>query len=98
MTAAAFEGIMENPLFVQIEEIRKRMKCSKGFLCAESGLKKLCRAKDVGLKRHLLCLENAPASCDFSLFLDRKYYCACPLRVYIIKNLQKDYLGEARAV
>ena len=86
---------MEKAILQQIEEIRKRMKCSKGFQCAESGFEKLCKAKDVGLKHHLLCQENASAVCDFSLLLEKKYYCACPLRVYLTKNLQRDTMNKA---
>ena len=89
---------MEKQILQQVDEIRKRMKCSKGFYCAESGFEKLCKAIDIGLKRHLLCLENASAACDFSLLLDRKYYCACPLRVYLTKNLQKSRMTQAEVV
>ena len=89
---------MEKQILQQVDEIRKRMKSSKGFHCAESGFENLCKARDIGLKRHLLCLENASASCDFSLFLDRKYYCACPLRVYLTKNLQKSRMTQAEVV
>ena len=89
---------MEKQILQQVDEIRKRMKCIKGFHCAESGFEKLCKAIDIGLKRHLLCLENASAACDFSLLLDRKYYCACPLRVYLTKNLQKCRMTQAEVV
>jgi len=63
--------IMEKAILQHIDEIRKRMKCRKGFQCAESVFKKLCKAKDVGLKRHLLCLEDGSTSCDFSLFVEK---------------------------
>jgi len=89
---------MEKEVQQQVNEIRKRMKCSKGFQCAESGFNKLCKAKDVGLKRHLLCLESGAASCDFSLFVEKKYYCACPLRVYLIRNLQIENMNSAEMV
>ena len=89
---------MEKQIVQQVDEIRKRMKCSKGFQCAESGFEKLCKAKDIGYKRHLLCLEVDSALCDFSLFLGKKYYCACPLRVYLTKNLQKNTMTEAEVV
>jgi hypothetical protein len=89
---------MEKQILQQVDEIRKRMKCSKGFYCAESGFEKLCKAKDIGLKNHLLCLENASAACDFSLLLEKEYYCACPLRVYLTKNLQRDAISKAEAV
>jgi len=90
--------IMKKALLQQVNEIRKRMKCRKGFQCAESGFKKLCKAKDVGLKRHLLCLENGAASCDFSLFVEKKHYCACPLRVYLTQNLQIEKMHNAEMV
>ena len=86
---------MEKAILQQVDEIRKRMKCSKEFQCAESGFKKLCRAKDVGLKLHLLCLEETSASCDFSLQLEEKYYCGCPLRVYLTKSLKKNEMSKA---
>jgi hypothetical protein len=89
---------MKRATLQQIDEIRKRMKCSKGFQCAESGFEKLCKAKDVGLKRHLLCQENASAACDFSLLLEKKYYCACPLRVYLTKNLQRDKMSKTEVL
>lgn len=81
---------MEKEIIHQIDEIRKRMQCSKGFQCAESGFMKLCRAKDIGFKRHLLCLEETASLCEFVLLVDMKYYCACPLRVYLTKNLNKQ--------
>jgi hypothetical protein len=87
--------MMEQAIQQQIDEIRKRMKCSKEFQCAKSGFKKLCRAKDVGLKLHLLCLEETSALCDFSLELEEKYYCGCPLRVYLTKSLNKDETSKA---
>ena len=77
---------MAEDILLQVEEIRKRMKCSKGFQCVESGFKKLCKARDVGLEKHLLCLEDEPAVCDFSLLVGEAYYCACPLRVYLNQN------------
>ena len=89
---------MEKVILQQIDEIRKRMKCKKGFNCAESGFEKLCRAKDIGLKRHLLCLEHAPSLCDFALLFEKKYYCACPLRVYLTKILKEQKESKAAAV
>jgi len=91
-------GRMQSVILQQIAEIRKRMECRKGFQCAESGFEELCRAKDIGLKRHLLCLEKAASSCDFALLIDRKYYCACPLRVYLTKNLRKQKIARNLAV
>lgn len=88
---------MKKEILQQINEIKKRMQCSKGFKCAESGYEELCQAKDIGLKRHLLCQEYSPSLCDFSLLFDRKYYCACPLRVYLAKRLRKQQFDQASA-
>jgi len=89
---------MKKEILQQVNEIKKRMQCRKGFVCAESGFEKLCRAKDVGLKRHLLCLENAPSQCDFALHFDNKYYCGCPLRVYLGKSLKKQKVSQVKAL
>lgn len=89
---------METAILLQIDEIRKRMKCSKDFQCAASGFNKLCRAKDIGLSRHLLCLEYAPSLCDFSLLLDKEYYCACPLRVFLAKKMKQDTASKTKAL
>lgn len=89
---------MAEMILQEINEIKKRMQCSKGFLCAKSGFSNLCRAKDVGLDHHLLCLEYAPSLCDFALLSDRKYFCTCPLRVFLTKNLHQKKLNKVKAV
>ena len=79
---------MEEAITRQVNEIMKRMTCRKGFKCAASGFENLCRAKDIGLKRHLQCLELFPSLCEYSLALENKYFCACPLRVYLTKKIE----------
>ncbi len=74
----------------KIEEIIGQMSCPKDFKCAKSGFKYLCMAKDIGLKSHLLCIEKAPFECGFSLSVDKDYYCACPLRVYLAQHLENS--------
>ncbi len=78
---------MDEAITRQVNEIMKRMTCRKGFKCAASGFENLCRAKDIGLKRHLQCLELMPSLCEYSLELDKKFFCACPLRIYLTKKL-----------
>ena len=73
----------------QIEEIIGQMSCPKGFKCAESGFRDLCKAEDVGLERHLLCLDGDAFKCEFSLVLNRQYFCICPLRVYLAKHVEE---------
>ena len=86
---------MEKVISQHIDEIRKRMQCSKEFRCAASGFEKLCLAKDVGLKHHLLCLENVPALCEFAVCINGVYYCTCPLRIFLKRNLLTDRTNKA---
>jgi hypothetical protein len=53
----------------KIEEIMAGMKCPKDFRCAESGFERLCKAEDIGLENHLLCLEDNPFSATSLWFL-----------------------------
>jgi hypothetical protein len=80
---------MEEDHQKEIENIIGQLHCSKNFICYKSGLEVLCKAKDVGRKSHLECLDKHPFECNFSLSFGGKYYCNCPLRVYIAKKLKK---------
>jgi hypothetical protein len=73
----------------EIEEIIAGLKCPKDFICYTSGLKKLCRAKDIGIESFLECLENKPTACSFSFAFGLMHLCQCPLRVYLYKKLKK---------
>jgi len=73
----------------KIQDIIGQMKCPKGFTCAESGFEKLCKSKDIGLESFIECLEDNPSSCKFSISFGYGYFCQCPLRIYIAKNLKK---------
>lgn len=72
----------------KIKKIIKTIECPKDFKCYESKFKNLCKAKDIGLKSFLLCLEEK-RECNFSIFFIDEYLCKCPLRVYIAKELKK---------
>jgi hypothetical protein len=73
----------------KIDEIIGQFNCPKNFKCAASGFDNLCKAKDIGVDTHLLCLDKAPALCRFSLKADLEYLCSCPLRIYLAKHLKK---------
>jgi hypothetical protein len=73
----------------EIEKIIDNLQCPKNFKCARVGLERLCKAKDVGFDSHLECLEENPRVCTFSVAFGGLYYCHCPLRIYIAKNLEK---------
>ena len=73
----------------KIREIMGEMQCPKNFKCAESGFEELCKAKDIGFESHLECLESNSWDCKFSDNFGFAYFCNCPLRVYIAKELGK---------
>ena len=71
-----------------IREIMAGMKCLKDFECYKSGLENLCKTKDMGVDGSVVCLEETPEACEYSLFLEPdKRLCLCPLRVYVAKSL-----------
>jgi hypothetical protein len=80
---------MDQGLKKQIKEIMGKLECPLDFECLKSGVEKACKAREVGLKQHLLCLEQHPADCGFSVSFGSVHFCRCPLRVYICKNIGK---------
>ncbi|MEW6219780.1 MAG: hypothetical protein AB1634_09650 [Thermodesulfobacteriota bacterium] len=72
-----------------IAEILTELDCPKAFRCVEQGFVQLCRAVDVGRATYLACFEPLPAACRFALDLGGEHYCRCPLRVYLMKHLQR---------
>jgi len=73
----------------KIEEIMAGMQCPKGFTCAEHGFERPCKATDIGLESHLVCIEERPSACPFALSFGNSYLCRCPLRVYLGRELKK---------
>lgn len=83
------ENLMKQEIGKEIREIMGEMQCSKNFKCSSYGLKKLCKAKDIGKKKHLVCLESDPTDCEFSIDSVSEYFCSCPLRIFIARKLGK---------
>ncbi|MHC4912812.1 MAG: hypothetical protein ACYTE5_07390 [Planctomycetota bacterium] len=83
-------GGMEQEVEREIEEIMEGMECAKDFECYRSGFKRLCKARDDGLKEHVWCMEEADVSrgCGYSLSFGDGMLCKCPLRVYLAKKLR----------
>jgi hypothetical protein len=48
-----------------------------------------CKAKDVGLDSFVECLEKDSCRCPFSVSYAYSFYCSCPPRVYIARELKK---------
>ncbi len=80
---------MENSYKKKIDKIISKIHCTKGIKCYESNLENLCKAVDIGLPLHLVCLDEKPHNCSFSISLGEKIYCGCPLRFHIAKELKK---------
>lgn len=80
---------MEKRVQEKIEAMIPNLHCNKNFACYKSGLKTLCRARDVGLESFVACLVEDPMTCKFSIHFGGIYFCQCRLRVYILKNLRK---------
>jgi hypothetical protein len=83
------KGIKDKQVSKKIKEIIGHMQCPKDFKCASSGFDKLCKAKDCGMDHYLECLEDNPSPCKFVILFGERYFCQCPLRVYIAKNIEK---------
>ncbi len=73
----------------EIKKIISTSKCFKDFECYKSGFEKLCRAMDWGLGEHVECLEKAPLKCQFGTMVGESRLCSCPLRIYVVRELQK---------
>jgi len=80
---------MEERTRKTIEKIIAGMSCPKDFKCYRSNLSRLCKAKDIGLESFLECLEENPRDCEFSIGYGYSYYCRCPVRVHIAKQLSE---------
>ena len=80
---------MEQDLEKKLQEIVGSFTCPKDFKCYKSGFEKLCKAQEVGLETHIECLEETSFECKFSVVFGGLYYCRCPLRIYIAKELKK---------
>jgi hypothetical protein len=73
----------------KIEKIICRIQCTKNIKCYESNFENICKAEDIGLPVHLICLEERPQNCSFLVSIGEKDYCGCPLRFYIANELKK---------
>jgi hypothetical protein len=80
---------MNNQYPNEIKEIIGEMHCPRDLLCYKSGYENLCRARDIGFKTFLECLEDKIIQCPFVVPAQESRLCQCPLRVYIAKKLNK---------
>ena len=80
---------MERAIQEHMEEMITGLQCPKEFSCYTSGLKDLCKAKDIGLESFVACLIDDPLQCKFSIHFGGIFFCQCKVRVYITKKLRK---------
>lgn len=83
------EYYMDKEIKEKIDQIAAKIECSKDFRCVKHDFTEICRAKDVRLEEHLECLDEKAYECPFSISYGNSYYCRCPLRVYLCKELKK---------
>jgi len=82
----------ENRKYIEeiiVKKIIEGMRCPKDFICTKSGVKQLCRAKDIEEEMCLECLEENSLDCPFVIDIEYTRLCCCPLRIYIAKILKK---------
>jgi len=80
---------MEPQIKQIIEETADGTRCRKEFKCCSNEFTNVCKAKDIGINSFLVCLEDQPQKCNFSLMFGDMYFCKCPVRIYIGKKLKK---------
>jgi hypothetical protein len=88
--AGQWRSLMERDYEEELETIIGELQCSNDLRCYRSGLEDLCKAKDIGLESFLECLEENPNECRFSVPYGHSFFCKCPLRVHMAKNLKKQ--------
>lgn len=71
----------------KIDEIMAGIQCPKDFKCVSTDLNQLCKARDIGLYNYLECLEANRKGCPFAFSFGDRYFCHCPLRMYLAKKL-----------
>lgn len=48
-----------------------------------------CKARDIGLKSYVKCLEKDSCRCPFSVSYAHSHYCTCSVRIHMTKKLKK---------
>lgn len=61
--------------------------CPEGCKCHLQETEGLCAAADVGLETYLECMETHPFMCPSAVRFASVYYCSCPTRVQLAKEL-----------
>ena len=62
---------------------------SRDFQSHKSHFDVFCRAEDIGIESYVLCLEENPQFCQFSVPFGYAHFCHSPLRVHICKKSRR---------
>ena len=73
----------------KIEEIMDSMTCPKCFHCYKSDFEELCNATCNPKDGFVECNQPSGKECWYSVDMGERITCRCPLRVYMVKNLNK---------
>jgi hypothetical protein len=85
---------MEQDQETETKEIIGDLLCPKGFMCCIEGLENISQATDIELEEYMKCLEEGAALCQFSVSFDSYYFCSCPVRINIWRNLGIESWGS----
>jgi len=77
----------------KIRKIMRDMHCHRDFECYKSSFENLSRAGIVGDAIKVICLEEEAKICNYGLAFGYGYICKCPLRNYVAKKFNRNYIG-----
>jgi len=73
----------------KIEKIVNEIRCPNDLKCYKSGFTNVSKVRYKRPELYLECLEKEPQKCKLSLHRGNRFFCQCPIRVYIFKALKK---------
>ncbi|HBM17212.1 MAG TPA: hypothetical protein DD381_12845 [Lentisphaeria bacterium] len=75
-----------------LNELIESTRCTKDYKCRKNNFKSLCTA--VENEVFLECKEAHPEECPFSVCYKYKYYCQCPVRIYLASIAKNESSSE----
>ena len=80
---------MEEVLKRKIKKIISENRCPNDLECYKSGFARVSKVRYKRPELYLECLEKDSQKCKLSLHRGNRFFCQCPIRVYIFKVLKK---------
>jgi len=71
-----------------IIDLKNKNGCDFNYRCSTQDIFNICPVKDISLD-DFIQLINYPVSCLHSISFGYRYYCNCPVRIYIAKNYEQ---------